>query len=95
MIELKFPDGASREYPAGATGRDVAASISPSLAKRAALVEHRTQIATDGPFFAMPEDIGRQWFGMEYFTLLQSRVALPERQGYEDDLFCGIVSTDL
>ena len=39
MIELKFPDGASREYPQGATGRDVAASISPSLAKRAALVE--------------------------------------------------------
>jgi threonyl-tRNA synthetase len=39
MIQLKFPDGASREYPAGATGRDVAASISPSLAKRAALVE--------------------------------------------------------
>jgi threonyl-tRNA synthetase len=39
MIELKFPDGASREYPDGATGRDVAASISPSLAKRAALVE--------------------------------------------------------
>jgi len=38
MIELKFPDGASRQYPADATGRDVAASISPSLAKRAALV---------------------------------------------------------
>ena len=39
MIELKFPDGAVRQFPAEATGRDVAASISPSLAKRAALVE--------------------------------------------------------
>ena len=39
MIELKFPDGATREYPEGSTGRDVAASISPSLAKRAALAE--------------------------------------------------------
>ena len=38
MIELKFPDGAGRQYPAGATGRDVAAAISPSLAKKAALV---------------------------------------------------------
>ncbi len=38
MIELKFPDGASRQYADDATGRDVAASISPSLAKRAALV---------------------------------------------------------
>ncbi len=38
MIDLKFPDGASRQYPDDATGRDVAASISPSLAKKAALV---------------------------------------------------------
>ena len=39
MIELKFPDGAARQFEAGATGRDVAASISPSLAKRALLVK--------------------------------------------------------
>ena len=39
MIELKFPDGAARQYPEGVTGRQVAASISPSLAKKAALVE--------------------------------------------------------
>ena len=38
MIELQFPDGASREYPAGSTGREVAASISPSLAKRSMLI---------------------------------------------------------
>ena len=58
--------------------------------KRAALLEHRTQIALDSPFFAMPEDIGRQWFGAEYFTLQQSRVPLPEHEGYEDDLFAGL-----
>lgn len=39
MIELKFPDGAVREFPAGSTARDVAASISPSLAKKAVLAE--------------------------------------------------------
>ena len=39
MIELKFPDGAVRSVEPTATGRDVAAAISPSLAKRAALVE--------------------------------------------------------
>jgi len=38
MIELQFPDGAARQYPVGSTGRDVAQSISPSLAKRAALI---------------------------------------------------------
>jgi N-acetyl-1-D-myo-inositol-2-amino-2-deoxy-alpha-D-glucopyranoside deacetylase len=58
--------------------------------KRAALMEHRTQIAVDGPFFAMPEDISRQWFGVEYFTLLQSRVPLPDHEGFEDDLFVGL-----
>lgn len=35
MITVTLPDGASREYPAGATPLDVAASISGSLAKRA------------------------------------------------------------
>jgi N-acetyl-1-D-myo-inositol-2-amino-2-deoxy-alpha-D-glucopyranoside deacetylase len=58
--------------------------------KRAALLEHVTQIAADGPFLSMPEDIGRQWYGVEYFTLLKSRVPLPERDGYEDDLFAGL-----
>ncbi len=35
QISLTFPDGNSREYPAGITAGEVAASISPSLAKRA------------------------------------------------------------
>ena len=39
MIELQFPDGSSRQFPQGATGRDVAQSISPSLAKKAVLAE--------------------------------------------------------
>ena len=41
-VSLVFPDGGSREYPAGATGRDVAESISGSLAKKA------VAIAVDG-----------------------------------------------
>ncbi|MBW3617249.1 MAG: threonine--tRNA ligase [Proteobacteria bacterium] len=39
MIELTFPDGASRSFDPGVTGRAVAASIAPSLAKRAVLVK--------------------------------------------------------
>ncbi|RZJ03387.1 MAG: TGS domain-containing protein, partial [Brevundimonas sp.] len=39
MIDLKFPDGAVRQYPDGSTGRDVAQAISPSLAKKALLAE--------------------------------------------------------
>ena len=39
MIDLKFPDGANRSFEDGVTGRAVAASISPSLEKRALLVK--------------------------------------------------------
>ena len=35
QISLTFPDGNAREYSAGVTPAEVAASISPSLAKRA------------------------------------------------------------
>src|SRR5204863_9431901 len=66
------------------TADDVAAY---TQRKRAALIEHRTQIPADSPFFSTPEDIGRQWFGVEYFTLLQSRLPLPDHAGYEQDLF--------
>ncbi|HUZ14077.1 MAG TPA: threonine--tRNA ligase [Caulobacteraceae bacterium] len=39
MIDLKFPDGTSRSFEDGVTGRVVAASISPSLEKRALLTK--------------------------------------------------------
>ncbi len=39
MIDLIFPDGSARQFSQGASGRDVAASISPSLAKRAVLIK--------------------------------------------------------
>ncbi|WP_226583010.1 threonine--tRNA ligase [Acuticoccus sediminis] len=35
MITITFPDGAKREFEAGVTGADIAASISKSLAKKA------------------------------------------------------------
>ena len=44
MIDLIFPDGSSRQYPDGSTGRDVAQSISPSLAKRAILIKLDGQV---------------------------------------------------
>jgi len=38
MIDLVFPDGSVRQFPEGTSGREVANSISPSLAKRTLLV---------------------------------------------------------
>jgi threonyl-tRNA synthetase len=53
MIELTFPDGQARRFEAGATGRDVAASISPSLAKKALLVK------LDGDLLDLGRPLGR------------------------------------
>src|SRR3954469_9085738 len=39
MIDLIFPDGSKRQYDDGVSGKQVAASIAPSLAKRAALIK--------------------------------------------------------
>jgi len=39
MIDLIFPDGSKRPYDDGVTGKDVAASIAPSLAKRSVLAK--------------------------------------------------------
>ncbi|MFO1014981.1 MAG: threonine--tRNA ligase [Caulobacteraceae bacterium] len=38
MIDLIFPDGSARQFAEGSSGRDVAASISKSLEKRALLI---------------------------------------------------------
>ncbi len=39
VVELKFPDGTSREFPAGTTGLEVAESIGPRLARAAVAVK--------------------------------------------------------
>jgi threonyl-tRNA synthetase len=39
MIDLKFPDGSVRQFEKGRSGRDVAASISKSLEKKALLIK--------------------------------------------------------
>jgi len=39
MIDLQFPDGSVRPFPEGTTGRQVAASIAPSLEKRSVLIK--------------------------------------------------------
>jgi N-acetyl-1-D-myo-inositol-2-amino-2-deoxy-alpha-D-glucopyranoside deacetylase len=59
--------------------------------KMAALREHRSQVALDGPFFEMAEVIGPEAFGHEYFSLAKG-VPGPHRNGdgWETDLFDGL-----
>jgi threonyl-tRNA synthetase len=53
MISVTFPDGASRQYPAGTRGTEIAKSISPSLAKRT------VAMALDGKLADLADPIER------------------------------------
>lgn len=55
--------------------------------KRRAIACHVTQIRGDSPFLTMPDELAREVWGREHFTLVDSRVPT---QAPEDDLFAGI-----
>jgi N-acetyl-1-D-myo-inositol-2-amino-2-deoxy-alpha-D-glucopyranoside deacetylase len=59
--------------------------------KLAALRAHRTQIAVDGPFFALSNMLGREALSVEHFRLARGELG-PDRDadGRETDLFAGL-----
>jgi N-acetyl-1-D-myo-inositol-2-amino-2-deoxy-alpha-D-glucopyranoside deacetylase len=60
-------------------------------AKHAALRAHATQIAVDGPIFALSNHIGREVLAREHFTLVRGRRGPGNGEsGWEDDLFAGL-----
>ncbi len=60
-------------------------------AKVAAMRAHRTQIAVDGPFFALSNNVGQKAFGIEHYVLARgARGPAAGPQGREDDLFAGV-----
>jgi len=60
-------------------------------AKMAAMRAHETQIALDGPFFALSNNLGLQIWGHEYYTLVKGEKAPPfDGDGRESDLTSGI-----
>jgi N-acetyl-1-D-myo-inositol-2-amino-2-deoxy-alpha-D-glucopyranoside deacetylase len=59
--------------------------------KMEAMRAHATQIAVDGPFFALSNMLGMQVFGVEYYTLAKGEISEPfDADGRETDLFSGI-----
>lgn len=59
--------------------------------KQEAMRAHRTQIAVDGPFFALSNSLGMQVFGHEYYTRVKGGAGPAiNSEGYEVDLFSGI-----
>ena len=60
-------------------------------AKMSAMAAHKTQIALDGPFFALSNNIGLQVWGNEYYTLVHGQAHEPfDKDGRETDLLSGI-----
>ncbi|MFS0673035.1 threonine--tRNA ligase [Ornithinibacillus sp. 179-J 7C1 HS] len=52
-ITIVFPDGASKEFPQGTTGEDIAASISPGLRKQALAIK------LDGKLFDLKRELNQ------------------------------------
>jgi N-acetyl-1-D-myo-inositol-2-amino-2-deoxy-alpha-D-glucopyranoside deacetylase len=58
--------------------------------KMAALKAHATQIATDGPFFALSNNEGQLVWGREMYRLVRGDRGPTGDNGWESDLFAGI-----
>lgn len=59
--------------------------------KMDALRAHATQVAVDGDFFALSNNLGSEALGIEYFRLVKGTPAGPlDDNGRETDLFAGV-----
>jgi N-acetyl-1-D-myo-inositol-2-amino-2-deoxy-alpha-D-glucopyranoside deacetylase len=59
-------------------------------AKVAAMRAHRTQIAVDGPFFALSNNVGNQVWGVEFYRIAKGTKGPVDARGWESDLFAGL-----
>jgi len=82
------------DLPFGVADEQVTTEIDGTgclAAKIAALRSHATQIAVDGPFFALSDLAGQRIDGREYYTLLAGpRGPGAGQHGREQDLFAGL-----
>ncbi|MBC7594020.1 MAG: N-acetyl-1-D-myo-inositol-2-amino-2-deoxy-alpha-D-glucopyranoside deacetylase [Kineosporiaceae bacterium] len=58
--------------------------------KMDALRAHATQVAVDGPFFALSNNIGSKVWGTEFYRLVKGRPGPAGPSGFEEDLFAGL-----
>ena len=59
-------------------------------AKMAAMRAHETQIAVDGPFFALSNNAGNQVWGIEYYRIAKGEPWIIGANRFEEDLFGGL-----
>jgi N-acetyl-1-D-myo-inositol-2-amino-2-deoxy-alpha-D-glucopyranoside deacetylase len=58
--------------------------------KMDAMRAHATQITTDGPFFALSNNVGSAAWGIEYFRIAKGTPGPTGEDGLEADLFAGL-----
>jgi N-acetyl-1-D-myo-inositol-2-amino-2-deoxy-alpha-D-glucopyranoside deacetylase len=62
--------------------------------KLAAMRAHATQITADGPFFAMPEQLGQEMWGWEHYRLVKGSAGpVDPATAWETDLFAGVADS--
>ncbi|MCL3817967.1 N-acetyl-1-D-myo-inositol-2-amino-2-deoxy-alpha-D-glucopyranoside deacetylase [Aeromicrobium wangtongii] len=79
--------------PWGSDDKDLDAVVDGSdfvEAKMAAMRAHATQIALDGPFFALSNNAGTQVWGKEFYRLAKGSRGPVGDSGLEEDLFAGL-----
>ncbi|MEV7870200.1 N-acetyl-1-D-myo-inositol-2-amino-2-deoxy-alpha-D-glucopyranoside deacetylase [Streptomyces sp. NPDC088124] len=88
-----FPGIAEIEdIPGVVTDEEITAAVDGApyaRQKAAAMRAHATQIAVDGPFFALSNDLGQPIFAAEYYELVHGTSGAPTGE-WESDLFAGI-----
>jgi N-acetyl-1-D-myo-inositol-2-amino-2-deoxy-alpha-D-glucopyranoside deacetylase len=92
--ESFFGVDSADDLPFGIPDEEVTTEVDASdhlEAKVAAMRAHRTQIAVDGPFFALSNNVGQRAFGVEHYVLARGpRGEALGPLGREGDLFGGL-----
>ncbi|MFE2144190.1 N-acetyl-1-D-myo-inositol-2-amino-2-deoxy-alpha-D-glucopyranoside deacetylase [Streptomyces sp. NPDC059456] len=83
------PDDVPGVVPDDRITAEIAADEAFVAAKTAAMRAHATQIAVDGAFFALSNDLAQPLFAREYYELAEGRPAAPAGER-EHDLFAGV-----
>lgn len=59
-------------------------------AKMAAMAAYPTQITTDGPFYALSDNMGAEAWGVEFYRIAKGKLGPVGDDGLEADLFAGL-----
>ncbi|WP_055604196.1 hypothetical protein [Streptomyces aureus] len=70
---------------------EIDAGLEHTARKSAAMAAHATQVAVDGPFFALSNDLGQPIFTTEYYELVRGVPGAPAGTR-ETDLFAGVTA---